>query len=75
MKKFFSKYSKYILMAANKFHENGNHRPQIKDYRLEVLEAMKATKRNVIPTDHQARYQISRALKRMSEGQTMTCCA
>ncbi len=68
MKKFFSKYSKYILMAANKFHENGNHRPQIKDYRLEVLEAMKATKRNVIPTDHQARYQISRALKRMSEG-------
>ena len=70
MKKFFSKYSKYILKAADKFHENGNHRPQIKDYRLEVLELMKADNRKNIPKDKQARYQISRALKRMSEGTT-----
>ena len=68
VKKFFSKYSKYILMAADKFHENGNHRPQIKDYRFEVLELMKANNRKNIPEDKQARYQISRALKRMSEG-------
>ncbi len=67
MKKFFSKYFDYILSAAQKFHNEGNHRPQIKDYCIEVSNYMKKRKSDH-PTPEQARYQISRALKRMSEG-------
>ena len=67
MKKIFSKYAKYIMIAADKFHSEGNHRPQIKDYCIEVSKYMEC-RNSDRPTAQQARYQISRMLKRMSEG-------